>query len=70
MPPQNEAFDGAYLRLDRSGSAKAYQANYRLGARTIAPGASVSVTHRLFAGAKVVDMLRGYQNNQDIVNFD
>jgi YidC/Oxa1 family membrane protein insertase len=69
IPPQGETYNGAYLGSDL-GSIKAYQANYRLGARIIAPGASVAVPHKLFAGAKVVDILRGYQHSQDIANFD
>ena len=48
----------------------AYQANYRLNARPLAPGQTASVTHRLFAGAKVVDILRGYQDNLHISHFD
>jgi YidC/Oxa1 family membrane protein insertase len=70
VPPQNENFNGGYLGTKTSAGIDAYQANYRLGARAIAPGASGSVTHHLFAGAKVVDILRGYQNSQKIVNFD
>ncbi|HEX4177002.1 MAG TPA: membrane protein insertase YidC, partial [Rhizomicrobium sp.] len=45
-------------------------ANYRLNGRGLAPGQAVSVTHRLFAGAKVVDILRGYQDNLHISHFD
>jgi YidC/Oxa1 family membrane protein insertase len=70
VPPQNENFNGGYLGTKTSAGIDAYQANYRLGARAIAPGATGSVTHHLFAGAKVVDILRGYQNSQKIVNFD
>jgi len=69
IPPQNEHFDGQYLGSS-IGSTKAYQANYRLPARVIAPGATVSVTNRLFAGAKVVDILRFYQNKQGVTGFD
>jgi YidC/Oxa1 family membrane protein insertase len=70
VPPQGESFNGAYLGAKTPAGADAYQANYRLNARTVAPGASVSVTHRLFAGAKVVDILRGYQDSQNITHFD
>ncbi len=69
IPPQTETFNGAYLG-SKLGNDKAYQANYRLGARTLAAGAETSVTHRLFAGAKVVDILRGYQKNESIAHFD
>ena len=69
IPPQNENYNGAYLGSDINPSTKAYQANYRLAARTIAPGASASVTHQLFAGAKVVDILRGYESREGISRF-
>ena len=70
IPPRNEIYNGAYLGSDINPSTKAYQANYRLAARSIAPGASVTVTHGLFAGAKVVDLLRGYESSQGIAGFD
>jgi YidC/Oxa1 family membrane protein insertase len=70
VPPQGESFTGAYLGAKTPAGADAYQANYRLDARKIAPGATASVTHRLFAGAKVVDILRGYQDSQNIIHFD
>ena len=70
VPPQNETYNGAYLGSDINPDTKAYQANYRLSARAIAPGGSASVTHKLFAGAKVVDILRGYENTQGISRFD
>jgi len=70
VPPQNENFNGEYAGSKTPAGADAFQADYRLGARAIAPGASVSVNHRLFAGAKVVDILRAYQDNQNISGFD
>jgi len=70
VPPQNENFNGAYLGTKTPAGVDAYQANYRLEGRKLAAGGSASVTHRLFAGAKVVDILRGYQDSQKIVNFD
>ena len=70
IPPQGEVFNGAYVGSKTAAGADAYQANYRLNARAIAPGASVSVTHRLFAGAKVVDILRIYQDQQNVSHFD
>ena len=70
VPPQGETYNGAYLGSTLTGDTKAYQANYRLGARIIADGAEAQVTHRLFAGAKVVDILRGYEKSQGIARFD
>ena len=68
IPPQNEKYNGAYLGTN-IGAVKAYQANYRLGSRNVAPGSSATVTHHLFAGAKVVDILRGYEHDQNISRF-
>jgi len=60
VPPQGENFNGGYVGTKTNAGVDAYQANYRLGARTVAAGAFATVTHRLFAGAKVVHILRGY----------
>ena len=70
VPPQGESYNGAYLGTKTPAGVDAYQANYRLGARKLQPGGTASVTHRLFAGAKVVDILRGYQDSQSIAHFD
>jgi YidC/Oxa1 family membrane protein insertase len=70
VPPQGENFDGAYQGSKMASGTEAYQANYRLSARTLAPGSSASVKHRLFAGAKVVDILKGYRDGQGIAHFD
>jgi YidC/Oxa1 family membrane protein insertase len=70
VPPQNEKFDGQYLGTRTASGVEAYQASYRLGARPVAAGGRISVTHRLFAGAKVVNILRGYQDSQKIARFD
>ena len=70
IPPQGENYNGQYVGSTTAGDVKAYQANYRLGARAIAAGAQAQVTHRLFAGAKVVDILRGYEKSQNIARFD
>jgi YidC/Oxa1 family membrane protein insertase len=69
IPPQSDAFDGGYRAVNPA-AKKDYQADYRLGAHVIAPGASTSVTQRLFAGAKVVDILRQYESKLGIIRFD
>jgi hypothetical protein len=70
IPPQSENFNGQYLGTRTQSGAHAYQANYRLNQRVIAPGASATVTHRMFAGAKVVDILQHYENTQNVPKFD
>ena len=69
IPPQNQQIDASYRVLDPEAKQN-YQASYRMGPRTIAPGASVNVTHRLFAGAKVGSTLRDYEDRLNIVRFD
>ena len=69
VPPQNEAVDASYRTTDAA-AKKDYQADYRLGPRAIAPGATVHLTQRMFAGAKVVTILRDYQDRLGIPRFD
>lgn len=69
IPPQNEQFDGQYLGSRTAAGIPAYQANYRLTARKLAGGETVTVTHRLFAGAKVVNILKDYETRQQISMF-
>ncbi|HEY5048204.1 MAG TPA: membrane protein insertase YidC [Rhizomicrobium sp.] len=65
IPPQDAGFDGSF-RASQLDSAKAYQADYRLTGRTIAPGAGTSLTERIFAGAKVVTVLQDYEKKDSI----
>jgi YidC/Oxa1 family membrane protein insertase len=69
IPPQNQAFDGAYRATPLAGT-KAYQADYRLDGRTVAPGATLQLTQHLFAGAKVVTTIRHYEGTLGIERFD
>ena len=69
IPPQNESFDGRYVGNKTAAGVNAYQADYRLGARRLAAGGNVTVTHRLFAGAKVVGILQEYETRQQIAMF-
>ena len=47
-----------------------YQTDYRGDAMTVAPGQTVEVTDRLFAGAKVVTLLDQYRDQYNIPLFD
>ena len=69
VPPQKEALDAAY-RATPLAPGKAYQADYRLSPRTVAPGQSVTLTQNLFAGAKVVETITHYQDTLGIQRFD
>jgi YidC/Oxa1 family membrane protein insertase len=69
IPAQNETIDAAYRAINPD-AKKDYQANYRMGPHAVAPGATIHVTQRLFAGAKVVSILRDYQYRTGVVDFD
>lgn len=47
-----------------------YQADYAGDAQTIAPGGKAEITHRVFAGAKEVDVLRRYGEELKLEKFD
>ncbi|MES1202912.1 MAG: membrane protein insertase YidC [Pseudomonadota bacterium] len=47
-----------------------YRAAYEGSWRTLAPGAATTYTQHIYAGAKVVDILRGYENTLHIPRFD
>ena len=52
------------------GSLKTYQADYLQDAQTVAPGGTASATARLFAGAKEVAILDGYDKALHLNRFD
>ncbi len=65
VPPQGDAFEATYRASPLDGT-KAYQANFRLDERSIAPGGTSTLTERLFAGAKVVTVLQQYEDQYGI----
>ncbi|HSC18407.1 MAG TPA: membrane protein insertase YidC [Rhizomicrobium sp.] len=69
VPPQKEAVDASYRAINPD-AKKDYQASYRMSPHVVAPGATVQVTQRLFAGAKVLSTLRDYENGLNIPRFD
>ena len=69
VPDQAETFDTRFIhtlndRVDR------YQADYLGRAYDVAPGAMVTVTNRLFAGAKQIKLLDHYRDTLGIDRFD
>ena len=52
------------------GSVPTYQTDYLLDAQTIAPGATGSANARLFAGAKEVAVVNGYEKQLNLNHFD
>ena len=69
IPAQNERFTGNY-RYDNLGGRDYYTAGSLGAARTIAPGATISESTRLFAGAKKAQLLQGYQKDLNLPAFD
>jgi len=68
IPPQDQAFDGGYRSINPA-AKKDYQADYRLGPTIVGPGATMRVTQRLFAGAKVYDTLKAYKDSAGVTRF-
>ena len=69
VPNQEKPFEGRFISGTANGRPT-YQADFLREAITIAPGATAEVTERVFAGAKRVDVLNGYQDRYDIKKFD
>jgi YidC/Oxa1 family membrane protein insertase len=69
VPDQRERVSAYYDSRSEDGSV-AYRAAYRGDWRTLEPGQEVTYTQRLFAGAKRVDLLRTYQKELSIPDFD
>ena len=69
IPAQNMA-NKSQFRVVQTALADVYEANFVGPIRKIAPGAAVSETQHLFAGAKIVPMLQDYQKSLGIVRFD
>ncbi len=68
IPDPSRPFDGRFVHSgDGTG---VFQADFRQGALTVAPGESFELTNRLFAGAKVVAIVDGYRDLYEITLFD
>ncbi|GAC1328430.1 MAG: membrane protein insertase YidC [Beijerinckiaceae bacterium] len=68
IPDQNVPVQGRFLSSGTS--AKTYQVDTQSEAKTIAPGATLAVNSRLFAGAKISGMLDNYESSLGIKKFD
>ncbi|MBV8912611.1 MAG: membrane protein insertase YidC [Acetobacteraceae bacterium] len=70
IPDQSEPVRAAFRHLTENGSDR-YQVDFvSENAVAAAPGASASSTTRLFAGAKVVQLLDRYESEYKLPNFD
>jgi YidC/Oxa1 family membrane protein insertase len=68
--PDTDARLHAKFSYGPIGQLPAYQCDYLLDPLTVAPGASGSVDARLFAGAKEVATVEGYDNALHLNHFD
>jgi hypothetical protein len=69
IPPQKEKFN-ARFSIAREKTTEIFRADYLLAGRNIAAGGKASVTHSLFAGAKIVSLVEDYQKQMDIYRYD
>ncbi|SEL50389.1 YidC/Oxa1 family membrane protein insertase [Bosea lupini] len=69
IPDQGKKYEGRYSSV-QTGSVRTYQADFLGEAVNVAPGASASASSRLFAGAKEVAAIDGYEKNQGIKRFE
>jgi YidC/Oxa1 family membrane protein insertase len=69
VPDQARKYEGRYSSV-QTGNARTYQADFLGEAVTVAPGASSTSNARLFAGAKEVAAIDGYEKNLGIKRFE
>ena len=68
IPPQGAGFETRFAHFT-DGRAR-YQSDFKTDSMAIAPGGSVTSRTLVFAGAKEVPVIEGYQSQFDILNFD
>ena len=69
VPDQSRKYEGRFSSV-QTGAQRTYQADFLAEAVTVAPGANAASTARLFAGAKEVAAINGYEQNLGIKRFD
>ena len=69
IPEQTQVYTAHYIGKE-SGTTPVYQTDFTAAADTLAPGATVTQTTHLFAGAKQVSVLSAYSNSLHIEKFD
>ncbi|OLP59273.1 membrane protein insertase YidC [Xaviernesmea oryzae] len=68
VPPQNIAYEASYNHFTQGRAS--YQADYRQDAVTVAPGQTQELKTLVFAGAKQVPLVDGYEARYEIPKFD
>jgi YidC/Oxa1 family membrane protein insertase len=69
IPDQKEPIQGAF-RVSTVNGVDVYEANFVGPVRTLAPGMQTTQTSRVFAGAKKVSILQGYERSLGIPRLD
>jgi YidC/Oxa1 family membrane protein insertase len=69
IPNQQEEVNGSFRAFDYNGGT-AYEAKYEFEPRTIVPGGIQEISHRLFAGPKVVNIIEDYRDEYEVPLFD
>ena len=70
IPGQTEPYAARMTAQPRGEDDAIYQTDYLLPGREIAAGGATTVLSHLFAGAKVVELVDGYENSLGILNFE
>jgi YidC/Oxa1 family membrane protein insertase len=70
LMPDTDAQVQARFSAGELGAVKIYQTDYLLGPRTIAPGATATANARLFAGAKELEVVEGYERDLNLNRFE
>ena len=71
IPDQNISVNASFSYQETSSGADLYQTDIlEKNVHTVMPGASVEVTNRLFAGAKVFDTLTEYRDEQNVPRLE
>ncbi len=68
--PNPKAHLTAHFSTGTLGTVQTFQADYLQDVKTIAPGASASVATNMFAGAKEVRVVNGYEQQLGLNRFD
>jgi YidC/Oxa1 family membrane protein insertase len=70
LSPDTDARLDAHFTAGQVGGIKTYQTDYLLDPRTIQPGATATVSGRLFAGAKEVSIINAYNEALKLNRFE
>ena len=68
IPPQTTAYDARFSHF--TDGQPRFQADYKQNAVTVAPGQSLELKNLVFAGAKEVPVIDGYEATYQIPRFD